>query len=165
MIVRPTHSTARSEAISVAPTASSATKIPSPTIIACHSRAGTATPSRIAGSASTGSAASVATRTIDATPMPRPASDPGTPAWTSIRYCSAPAAAAPPGTTRPSAPDARFDVTTGHQLRAPTARRCSSHIAPQLPTWAAIIPTNQYGSMFTTRGHASSTPSTAGATP
>ena len=133
--------------------------------MACHSRAGTATPSTIAGSASTGSAASVATTTIDATPIPRPASEPGTPAWASMRYCSAPAAAAPPGTTRPSAPEARFDVITGHHERVPTASRCSSHIEPQLAIWAAIIAANQYGSMSTTCGHASSTPRTAGATP
>ena len=139
--------------------------MPSPTSVACHNRAGTARPSRTAGRASTGSAASVATTTIEATPIPSPASEPGTPAWASIRYCSAPAAAAPPGTTRPSAPEARFEVITGHHERVPTASRCSSHIEAQLAIWAAIIAANQYGSMSMTRGHASSTPRTAGATP
>ena len=59
------------------------------------------------------------------------------PAWTSIRYCSAPAAAAPPGTTRPSAPEASCDVTTGHHERASTASRCSSHMLAQLSTCAS----------------------------
>ena len=114
-----------------------------PTSPACHSRSGTATPSSTAGIASTGSAASVARRTIDAAPIPIPASEDGTPACTSIRYCSAPAAAAPPGTTRPSAPEASCDVTTGHHDRASTASRCSSHMLAQLNTWAAIIAANQ----------------------
>jgi hypothetical protein len=107
----------------------------------------------------------VASTTIEATPMPIPASDAEMPDWTSMPYWSAPAAAAPPGTTRPNAPDASCDVTIGHQERASTASRWSSHMPAQLRTCAAIIAANQYGSMSMTRGHASSTPSTAGATP
>ena len=141
--VRPIHATARSEASSVAPIASSARKTAIPTSPACHRRSGTATPSSTAGIASTGSAASVASRTIEATPIPIPDNEDGMPAWTSIRYCSAPAAAAPPGTTRPSAPDASCDVTTGHHERASTASRWSSHMPAQLSTCAAIIAANQ----------------------
>ena len=128
-----------------------------PISAACHRRVGTAAPSSTAGSASSGSAASVASTTIEATPIPIPASDAEIPACTSIWYCSAPAAAAPPGTTRPNAPEASCDVTTGHHERASTASRCSSHMPAQLRTWAAIIAANQYASIVTTCGHASST--------
>ena len=102
---------------------------------------------------------------MPATVIPSPASDGATPAWTSILNCIAPAAAAPPGDTRPTALDARFDVITGHHEWQSTARRCSSQRPAQLPTCATIMAANQYGSMSTTFGHSSRMSRTAGATP
>ena len=77
---RPTR-TARSLAISVAPSASSATNTTTPSEpgLPAAARGRDARAAR-AGIASTGSAASVASRTIEATPIPIPASDDGMPA-------------------------------------------------------------------------------------
>ena len=90
-------------------------------------------PSRTAGSASTGSAASVASTTIDATADPDPGQRrrprrPGRASGTAARRPPR----RRPGTTRPNAPDASCDVTTGHHERASTASRCSSHMPAQL---------------------------------
>ena len=97
----------------------------------------------IGGSASSGSAHSVARMTIVAAPIPTPASDGEIPACTSIRYCSAAAAAPPPGTTRASAPEASCEVMIGHHERASTDSRWISQNPAQLPTWATISATNQ----------------------
>ena len=50
-----------------------------------------------------------------------------TPALVSIRYANAPAVAAPPGTTLPTAPLASCDVPTANQLVACSATRCIAH--------------------------------------
>ena len=54
---------------------------------------------------------------------------PGMPERVSIRYWSAPAVAAPPGTIRPNALPASWDVQTGNQRRVCSAIRCSSQMA------------------------------------
>ena len=47
--------------------------------------------------------------------MPEAAAAAGTPPRASIAYCIAPAAATPPGTTRPNEFEASWDVITGPQ--------------------------------------------------
>jgi hypothetical protein len=60
--------------------------------------------------------------------MPDAAWAAGTPARASIAYCMAPAAATPPGTTRPNEFDASCEVTTGPQRSARMASRCTAHM-------------------------------------
>ena len=60
--------------------------------------------------------------------IPEAAAAVGTPARTSIAYCIAPAAATPPGTTRPKAFDASCEVTTGPMCLARTAIFCTHHM-------------------------------------
>ena len=54
------------------------------------------------------------------------------PAWTSIRYWSAPAVAMPPGTMRPNALPVSCEVPTANQLGVLSTIRCSSHTARKL---------------------------------
>ena len=48
----------------------------------------------------------------------------------SIAYCSAPAAATPPGTTRPNAFEASCEVITGPHARVRSASRWTAHMHP-----------------------------------
>ena len=75
----------------------------------------------IAGTASSGSASSVPNTSSDEAVMPEAAAAGGTPARASIAYCIAPAAATPPGTTRPNELEASCEVITGPQWSARTA--------------------------------------------
>ncbi len=54
---------------------------------------------------------------------------PGSPARTSIRYWSVPAAATPPGMTLPNALPASWDIATGNQRFVCSAIRWSSQTA------------------------------------
>ena len=118
----------------------------------------------IAGSASTGSASRMPNTSTDDAVMPGRGTPAGTPPRTSIAYCSAPAAATPPGTTRPKAFEASCEVTTGPQrsraqrqpLHAPTCSR-------SCPPAAASIATNQSGFKSASRGNAPNTSSRPGA--
>ncbi len=52
----------------------------------------------------------------------------GRPLRASIAYCMPPAAATPPGTTRPNEFAASCEVTTGPQRSVRSASRCSAHM-------------------------------------
>ena len=67
------------------------------------------------------------TSTDDAV-MPDAALAVGTPPRTSIEYCMAPAAATPPGTIRPNAFDASWEVAIGLRWSALTAIFCTIHM-------------------------------------
>ncbi len=103
---RPITSSGRSQTTHAAPSANNATKITAPASAARASLGSTATPVAIAGTARRGSASSVPNTSSEEAVMPEAAAADGTPARTSIAYCIAPAAATPPGTTRPKAFDA-----------------------------------------------------------
>jgi len=110
---RPTQASVPSTARSTAPTANIAPKSTRPASAAITSwLLVETTPRMTAGSANTGSASSVAKTSSDDAVSPDAAAPPGVPACTSIRYCSAPAAAPPPGTIRPNALPASCDVAT-----------------------------------------------------
>jgi hypothetical protein len=82
----------------------------------------------MAGVASSGSASSVPKRSREDAAIPDAAAAAGTPPRTSIAYWSAPAAATPPGTTRPNEFEASWEVTTGPQCSARTAMRWIVHV-------------------------------------
>ena len=82
----------------------------------------------MAGSASTGSPRRMPNTSTDEAVIPEAARPAGTPPRTSIPYCSAPAAATPPGTMRPKAFDASCEVTTGPQRSVRSASRCTAHM-------------------------------------
>ena len=65
---------------------------------------------------------------IEEAVIPEAAAAPGTPPRASMAYCIAPAAATPPGTIRPKALEASWDVITGPQRSTRRARRCTHHI-------------------------------------
>jgi hypothetical protein len=62
--------------------------------------------------------------------IPEAAAAGATPARVSIAYCIAPAAATPPGTTRPNAFEASCDVITGPKCSARTASLWTTHMHP-----------------------------------
>ena len=71
----------------------------------------------------------------------------GTPAWGSMRYCSAAAVAAPPGMTRPRAFPASCDVATAKSWSVPSAMRCTCQMQTKLAAWNATIAPSHAGSM------------------
>ena len=110
---RPITSSGRSQTTQAAPSANIATKSTAPASAARASRGSTATPVAIAGTARSGRASSVPNTSSDEAVIPDAAAAEETPERTSMAYCIAPAAATPPGTTRPKAFEASWDVTTG----------------------------------------------------
>ena len=95
--------------------------------------------------------------------MPEAAAAAGTPARVSIAYCIAPAAATPPGTTRPKAVEASCEVTTGPMCSARTESFCTAHMQAKLPTCSAIIAPHQSGLKSSRRSNPPKTWSSAGA--
>ena len=67
------------------------------------------------------------------------------PAWASILSWSAPPAATPPGTARPTAFPAVCEHATSNQALAPSAIRCSSQIATKLAASSTATTTNHAG--------------------
>ena len=86
---------------------------------------GAAAPPMPAIDATTGSANTAAVVAAVLAARPEMIRSPRMPARTSIPYCSAPAAAPPPGTMLPAAFAASCDVPTANQLRVPIVIRCS----------------------------------------
>jgi hypothetical protein len=84
----------------------------------------------MAGTASTGSAQSVANTSTDDAVMPDAAAAAGIPARVSIEYCIAPDAATPPGTIRPNAFDVSCEVITGPHSCVRSDSRCTPHMQP-----------------------------------
>ena len=76
----------------------------------------------------------------------------GTPARTSMPYWTAVAAAAPPGTMRPNAAPASWDVRTGSRELHRRAIRCSSTRQKTLPACRTAIATNQRRRIDATSG-------------
>ena len=94
-------------------------------------------PRRSAGIASTGSARTTAnTSTLTAVSAVTMAAG-GSPARTSIRYCSAAPTAPPPGAIFASAPPASCDVITGRQRSARNATYWSAHTHASVAAWSA----------------------------
>ena len=85
--------------------------------------------------------------------IPDAARPPATPVRTSIRYWSAPAVAAPPGTTLESELPASCDVPTTNQLRVPTAIRWSAQVERKLAQMKPIEPISQTGLRSSTSRH------------
>ena len=114
-------------------------------------------PSRIAGTASSGSPSRTPNVSRFAAVRPVAVAPRGAPASTSIRYCSAPAAAPPPGTTRPKALLASCEVAICHRL----ARRIATHITTQrqtkLPASSTSISGNHHQPISRSRGADDST--------
>ena len=90
---RPISSSGRSQITQAAPTTTINTKTSAPAIAALVRFGSTATPVRIAGRASSGRASRVAKTTSADAVMPEAAAAEGTPARTSIEYCTAPTVA------------------------------------------------------------------------
>ena len=139
------------------------TKTIAPPIAALVRFGSTATPVRIAGRASSGRASRVAKTTSADAVMPDAAAAEGTPARTSIEYCTAPTVAAPPGTTLPKELAASCERITGRHRSVRTASRRIPHAQAKLPTWSATIATNQSGLISSSSSKAPKTPIRAGA--
>jgi hypothetical protein len=122
-------------------------------------------PATSAGSASTGSDASAPSRRTDPAVSPVAIAVCARPACASIRYCSAAAAAAPPGTIRPIAPLASCETATGNQAGRWSARRCSAQRQTQPATWVTMTASHQRGATRSRSRQPPSTSTTAGATP
>ena len=109
---------------------------------------GAATSPIPASSATTGSAKTAAVVAAALAVKPDATRWPGTPARTSMPYCTAPEAAPPPGMMLPAAFAASCEVPTANQLRVPTAIRCNVHSATNAiaskntasPSQAGLIP-------------------------
>ena len=127
---RPARISGRSNARHAAPRANISTNTSPPIAAARSSPGSTGAPPITAGTASSGSAHSVPNTISDDAVMPEAAAAAGTPARTSIAYCMAPEAATPPGTTRPKAFEASWDVITGPHGRVRSATRWTHHMQP-----------------------------------
>ena len=86
------------------------------------------------------------------------------PAWASIFSCSAPPAATPPGTARPTALPAEWEQATSNQSLVPSAIRCSSQMATKLTPSRIRTTTNHAGVMSRSRGRASNVARRPGST-
>ena len=145
---RPTTRSGRSQANAATPAASMSTKRPTPRNAACASPGSTGAPARIAGRLSSGSARTVTRRGAPETlgklqTRCRPL---GIPTRASIRYWSAPAAAAPPGMILLSAFPASWESATGSRWGACRAILCSSQTAKKDSVSTAKAIATQTGS-------------------
>ena len=146
--------------ISSQPTKNPTTKTTPPSHAACEA-AGVGRPAITAGTTSNGSMNKVPVLIRDAAVSPVPTVVGNSPASVSMRYWSAPPAAAPPG-------DATEGI--GRQLRGgdgePPRVRSDSRCSPQMHTKpansSASIATNQSGSSVSRSGQVSSTVSRLG---
>ena len=126
---RPTKRSGRFHAKAATPAASMITKRLTPRNAAWARPGSTGAPARIAGRLSSGSASTVPKSSAE-TPVSADAILPlGMPTRVSIRYWSAPAAAAPPGMILLSAFPASWESDTGSRCGACRAIRCSSQTA------------------------------------
>ena len=139
------------------------TKTTAPASAALVRVGSTATPVITAGRASSGRASRVAKTTSADAVMPDAAAPEGTPARTSIEYCTAPTVAAPPGTTLPNELAASCERITGRHCWVRTASRRIPHAQAKLPTWSTTIATNQSGLISSSSSNAPKTPIRAGA--
>ena len=154
--IDPTHRSGVSVTTRTTPPATSASRIiaaqTSSERIALSTR-----PSRIAGTASTGSPSRTPNVRRFAAVSPVAVVPRGAPASTSIRYCSAPAAAPPPGTTRPKALLASCEVLICHQSVRRTAIHWTAHMHAKLPASSASISGNHHQPISRSRGAEDST--------
>ena len=105
----------------------------------CRAASDSTPPRSSAGIASTGIASTTAnTSTLTAVSAVTVAAG-GSPARTSIRYCSAAPIAPPPGAILASALPASWDVITGRQRCARSATCCSAHTHASVAAWSPAI--------------------------
>ncbi|PWU19417.1 MAG: hypothetical protein C5B48_13585 [Candidatus Rokuibacteriota bacterium] len=134
---RPASSSGRSNSNAAPPAASSSARTASPRYAATARPRWTATPPRIAGSASTGSACLVASCNPVAAVSAAVARPASVPALRSIDTPTAVAVAAPPGRIRPAALPLSCAAATGNQALVPSAIRSSSQRQAMLAASAA----------------------------
>ena len=85
----------------------------------------------------------------------------GRPAWTSIRYCSAPPTAPPPGAIFASALPASCELITAGHDGPRMARYCSAQTHAMTPVWSANISPSQAGESRSRSSHEPSVSSEA----
>ena len=117
-----------------------------------------------AGSPSTGRANTIPVIISAAAASPLAAVALGTPPRTSIEYCSALAAAPPPGITREAAVAASWDVATLVQRFWRSVIRSRTHWHQNTPPWAITISCSRNGSRSWTSSQEEKTSRIAGPT-
>ena len=124
---------------------------------------GTARPASTAGIVKRGSPNTVAVVISDTAVRPVAAAAGSAPDSDSIRYWSAPPAAAPPGTMREKAFDASWEVISAKTLQSRKTSVCRYQTQAKLASSAPSITANHHGANDVRRGHASKTSSRLGA--
>ena len=155
-------SRARSWVISSQPTKNPTTKTTPPSQAAWARPLGVGRPAITAGTTSNGSMNRVPVLIREAAVSPVPTVVGSSPDSVSMRYWSAPPAAAPPGTTRLKALAASCAVATPNQRCVRSASRWSPQMHTKLANSSASIATNQSGSSVSRSGQVSSTVSRLG---
>ena len=95
---------------------------------------------------------------------PATARGPGSPAWTSIRYCSAPPIAPPPGATFASALPASCELITAGHDGPRMARYWSAQTQASMPVCSANIRPSHAGESRSRSSHEPSVSRRLGAT-
>ena len=114
--------------------------------------------------ASTGIASTAAKVRRFTAVSPASARGPGSPAWTSMRYCSAPPIAPPPGATLASALPASCELITAGHEGPRMARYWSAQTQARTPAWSTNMRPSQAGESRSRSSHEPSVSNRLGAT-
>jgi hypothetical protein len=161
---RPTTSSGLSETLIAAAKAAITAKPIPPMTAACSSPELIGMPRMIVGTTTSGSASSTPKVKMLAVASPDATRVRSIPASTSIGYCTAVPDAAPPGTMRLNAFEARCAAITGRHRRVRRQIRCSSQIEAKLAASSTTIGASHQGWRSISRGHEEKTATRLGKT-